>query len=215
MNAVAHNLSARSVTVDHSGRSTKEMKNLSDIEELKKAHIAHSFLTDAHFFLEKVRVFRQHDANKRTSLIAKLVVDTLMSCECSLKSLFASTSSLSAEDIFKRIKNEFRHDLGKLSDEIPGLPLSSTEGDLLRKYSDAGVSLRYSYDLFTVCDYAELLGVQSDIYMTPKSESELVTIGTKLYDKANQACKQHYPDTSTMLKERGEFQQFVDQLRNI
>lgn len=191
------------------------MNNPSNIEELKKAHIAHSFLIDAHFFLEKIRVFRKHDASKRTSLVAKLVVDALMSCECSLKSLFASTSQLSAEDIFKKIKKEFKHDIKILCEEISDLPLSATENLLLRKFSDAGVKIRYSSELFIVCDYAELLETQSDIQFTTEVESEIFAIGEKLYDKAFETYKQYCPDTSTMLEWQKELKRFVNHLRKI
>jgi len=191
------------------------MNDISNIEELKKAHIAHSFLTDAHFFIEKVRVFREHDATKRTSLVAKLVIDALMSCECSLKSLFASTSQLSAEDTFKKIKKEFKHDIGMLSDEFTDLPLSATENILVRKYSDAGVKIRYSSELFIVCDYAELLRTESDIQFTSDVESEIFAIAEKLYEKAYETYKQNYPDISATLKGQGELQRFINQLRNI
>lgn len=122
------------------------MNTLNQINETKVAHIAHSFLTDAYFFLEKVLVFRSHDPNKRTSLIAKLAVDLLMSSECSLKAAYASSQSAPAEELMVKIKREFKHDIRKTLSYIDDSPLEIEEKDFLEKMSDEGVGLRYSLD---------------------------------------------------------------------
>ena len=119
-------------------------------------HLSHSFRTDAAHLIIKARCASKakEAPQRRTSYIAKLVVDAYMACECALKSMITSSiQGKSGVQVYREIW-KCGHDLRRLMKQAG--PKSITEDDrrFLKQASKRGVSLRYNLDLFslTTCE---------------------------------------------------------------
>ena len=116
---------------------------------LEVQHLSHTFLTDAAHLIEKARHANTSMApNKRTSYIAKLVIDVYLACECALKSMIASANiDKPGAEVYARILN-LGHNLKRLMKHADPKSIDADARNFLKQASKRGIHLRYSLELF-------------------------------------------------------------------
>jgi hypothetical protein len=178
-------------------------------------HLSHSFRTDAAHLITKAHCANDpaKAPNKRTSYIAKLIIDAYMACECALKSMIASSNAnKTAVEVYQIIRN-CGHDFRHLIKEAKPKKTSRADLKFLIQASRRGVNLRYSLDLFSlsICD---LLPNDSVCFHPDQPYlSEFLRIAEVLSSEANE----HHValGTTATFKSSRELLKYVQRLRKI
>jgi hypothetical protein len=178
-------------------------------------HLSHSFRTDAAHLITKAHCANDHAKapNKRTSYIAKLIIDAYMACECALKSMIASSNAnKTGVEVYRMIRH-CGHDFRHLIKEAKPKKTSRADLDFLKQASKRGVNLRYSLDLFSLsnCDFIpnDSVGFHPDQpYLL-----EFLRIAEVLRSEADE---HHFAlGTTVTLKSSRELLKYVQRLRKI
>lgn len=177
-------------------------------------HLSQSFRTDAVHLIEKVRHANTPSApHRRTSYIAKLVVDAYLACECALKSMIASANNGKTGTEVYALILKLGHDLKRLMKQANPKSIDDDARKFLKQASKRGVHLRYSLDLFslTISDL-----IPNDDMRFRINQDYLVrflTIADLLAQEANTRHKDVFGSGSTRVMSQKQLKEYVKKLR--
>jgi len=119
--------------------------------------VAYSYLTDAIDFIARSGIEVLSDTQWHRSYRAKVFVDILHICECSLKSIYVllAPTELTAEKLYQSIRKR-RHNIYGLASDIDAILqhkrgfLSPYQMSFLKTASTIGANARYDLDVFSI-----------------------------------------------------------------
>jgi hypothetical protein len=179
-------------------------------------HLSHSFRTDAAHLIIKARCASKakEAPQRRTSYIAKLVVDAYMACECALKSMITSSiQGKSGVQVYREIW-KCGHDLRRLMKQAG--PKSITEDDrrFLKQASKRGVSLRYNLDLFSLTTCELLPDDQVTFQVDQKYFGRFLRIAVLLTQEADIRHLDAFRSVSKLMPAK-DLKSYVKRLRGV
>ena len=183
---------------------------------LEVQHLSHTFLTDAAHLIEKARHANTSMApNKRTSYIAKLVIDVYLACECALKSMIASANiDKPGSEVYARILNH-GHNLKRLMKDADPKSIDADARNFLKQASKRGIHLRYSLELFSVttCELLQddTVGFRIDQDYLKKFSEIGVSLAKEAKERHQRVCGSG--TTSRMTPE--QLKEYVNNLREV
>ncbi|MGA9406303.1 MAG: hypothetical protein WBW71_04140 [Bacteroidota bacterium] len=120
-----------------------------------KARLASSYGADGNDLIGRVHLVRRNSDATHRSHYAKIIVDCIMACECSMKSLIFSLSKTpeTPEGLYRLVRRRSHH-LKRLLDEVKPRArnrirlLTDSEERLLLDVDSLGVESRYTVEVF-------------------------------------------------------------------
>ncbi|OCQ23386.1 hypothetical protein A7985_05450 [Pseudoalteromonas luteoviolacea] len=121
-----------------------------------KYMIASNFYVDGNIFIKRYDIALSSDYLGNTNYRSKMVVDLLMSIECSLKSLLITTSNdeVSAKEAYKKAR-KCGHNLDKLAKLVINqskykIRIPSSNSSVFVELHELGVFARYSFEIWSI-----------------------------------------------------------------